>query len=113
MKAMAVRSKMEVLLALNVLPTKRLRKSESAEKKQKKQKIHLKSRKVMKSMKRVVAFMLAALLCVVLCSCESEHERVQRQFEEANAAYQEQQLKVDILKTEIALLDLIIGSSGK
>lgn len=31
--------------------------------------------------------MLAALLCVVLCSCESEHERVQRQFEEANAAY--------------------------
>lgn len=64
-------------------------------------------------MKRVVAFMLAALLCVVLCSCESEHERVQRQFEEANAAYQEQQLKVDILKTEIALLDLIIGSSGK
>ena len=33
MKAMAVRSKMEVLLARNVLPMKRLRKSESAEKK--------------------------------------------------------------------------------
>ena len=63
-------------------------------------------------MKRVVAFMLAALLCVVLCSCESEQEKAQRRFEESNAAYQEQQLKVDVLKTEIALLDLIIGASN-
>lgn len=67
----------------------------------------------MKSMKRVVVSMLAALLCVVLCSCESEQEKAQRRFEESDAAYREQQLNVDILKTEIALLDLIIGSSGK
>lgn len=69
----------------------------------------------MKNMKRVVAFMLAALLCVVLCSCESEQEKAQRRFKESDAAYREQQLNVDILKTEIALLDLIIGigSSGK
>lgn len=63
-------------------------------------------------MKRVMAFILAALLCVVLCACESEQEKAQRRFEESNAAYQEQKLKVDVLKTEIALLDLIIGASN-
>lgn len=38
----------------------------------------------------------------------NEQERVQREFEEANAAYQEQKLKVDILEAELELLDSAI-----
>lgn len=59
-------------------------------------------------MKRAVAILLALPLGFLLCSCESEQERVQREFEEANAAYQEQKLKVDILEAELELLDSAI-----
>lgn len=59
-------------------------------------------------MKRAVAILLALSLAFLLCSCESEQERVQREFEEANTAYQEQKLKVDILKAELELLNSAI-----
>lgn len=59
-------------------------------------------------MKRAAAILLAVFLCFLLCSCESEQERAQRRFEESNAAYQEQKLKVDILKAEIEILDSAI-----
>lgn len=64
-------------------------------------------------MKRLSAILLAISLCAVLCSCESQHDKVNREFDEANAAYQEQKLKVDILETKLAILDLIIDSAGK
>ena len=59
-------------------------------------------------MKRATAILLAVFLCFLLCSCESDQERAQRRFEESNAAYQEQKLKVDILKAEIEILDSAI-----
>lgn len=59
-------------------------------------------------MKRATAILLVVSLCFLLCSCESEQERAQRRFEESNAAYQEQKLKVDILKAEIEILDSAI-----
>ncbi len=59
-------------------------------------------------MKKAAAILLTFSLCFLLCSCESEEERAQRRFEESNAAYQEQKLKVDILKAEIEILDSAI-----
>lgn len=65
-------------------------------------------------MRKIVAFLLAImLLCIVLCSCGNKQKTAQQKFDEANAAYQEQKLKVEILKAEIALLDTIINAAGK
>lgn len=64
-------------------------------------------------MKKLSAILLAIALCAVLCSCESQHDKVNQQFDEAYAAYQEQKLKVDILQTKLDILDLIIDSAGK
>lgn len=64
-------------------------------------------------MKKISAILLAISLCAVLCSCESQHDKVNRQFDEAYADYEEQKLKVDILQTKLDILNLIIDSAGK
>lgn len=63
--------------------------------------------------KKISAILLAISLCAVLCSCESQHDKVNRQFDEAYAAYEEQKLKVDILQTKLDILNLIIDSAGR
>lgn len=56
-------------------------------------------------MKRIIALLLAFVMIISLCACESPEEKARREIQEAREAYNEVQQEVDRLESELESIE--------
>lgn len=68
-------------------------------------------------MKRLISLLLAVLLLIPFCACESEEERARREIQESIKSYQDAQRRSDEIQAQIditqAQIDILEGLLGK
>ena len=64
-------------------------------------------------MKRLFITLLAAMLTVSLCACETPQEKANREIAEANAAYEKEKAKLEALEDELEYVQWQIEQAEK